>query len=853
MSSFAQSTAALLPQGKIQFLDNNGNPLTSGKVYFYIPSTTTTKTTWQDSGKTIANANPVVLDAGGRAIIYGDGTYRQQVRDRNNNLIYDVLTASAGTGGGTTGTGDGDLVGTIKPWAGLVAPNQYVFAYGQELSRTTYSVLFTALTSTQPVTCTSGNSILAGLSDTSQIPTGAVIETICAPAGSTVVSKTSTTVTLNQNATVTTVTTAVFFLYGNGNGSTTFNVPDLRGYVIAGRTNMGGIASSNLTSTYLGTNPQATGAKGGNQSGTLVTANLPAYTPSGTISQITPAGNNSTSNVTNVFSSSGTNTYTPAGTNASSTVTNTFSTSGTNTYTPAGTNSTPTVNVTNGANILTVNGVGPFNATAAGAAWGPVNGVTVTAALSGAPVFSGTASTLTSSAAGQTFTGDASTLTSTASSQTFTGTPVTPTFTGTAQGGTSTAFSLIQPTQTLNYIIKVTPDSNSADASGVTSIQGMTGDIACGTGLTCTGNIISVNVGTGVTSFGGASGAITFSAGSGLSMTGNALTPYIYQASSSINIDVDHANGSDVPSCGFAPTTSACQTIYYAYLLAQTTRKPGLGGLITISNAAETFTETPSTAFLGPSLTGGAGGGVVFITAKGGGANWNTGGIIFDDGSVVSISNFTFDCTGVGNTALNSAKMGLVVLGSNLAFRNGCGAHMQTFEGGIILADAGYSITGNVNYHVISNSKGQFNITGKTISIPVALVFSGAVVSANQGAFIGLSGATFSGAGIAGTTGLRYDNSTQSTMQCGDGNNCNTKLPGNVVGTFNSNACVDTVCITGTRFAFAGTATCATEIRGARATITDSNTNVWGANIAGGGGNIVGAFCNGANWTVESK
>jgi len=44
---------------------------------------------------------------------------------------------------------------------------------------------------------------------------------------------------------------------------------------------------------------------------------------------------------------------------------------------------------------------------------------------------------------------------------------------------------------TINYIIKITPDTNSSIATGVTSIQSMTGDIACGSGLSCTGNIIN--------------------------------------------------------------------------------------------------------------------------------------------------------------------------------------------------------------------------------------------------------------------------------------------------------------------------------------------------------------------------
>src|SRR5690606_34487627 len=70
---------------------------------------------------------------------------------------------------------------------------------------------------------------------------------------------------------------AVFFPFGNGNGSTTFNVPDLRGYVLAGRTNMGGTASTNLTSAYFGANPDALGAIGGSQSHTQTISEMAVH------------------------------------------------------------------------------------------------------------------------------------------------------------------------------------------------------------------------------------------------------------------------------------------------------------------------------------------------------------------------------------------------------------------------------------------------------------------------------------------------------------------------------------------------------------------------------------------------
>lgn len=84
--------ASLLPNGKQQFVDANGIPLAGGTVQFYVPGTTTPKDTWQDTGETILNTNPIVLDGSGQAIIYGEGVYRQVVKDVDGNLIWDQLT-----------------------------------------------------------------------------------------------------------------------------------------------------------------------------------------------------------------------------------------------------------------------------------------------------------------------------------------------------------------------------------------------------------------------------------------------------------------------------------------------------------------------------------------------------------------------------------------------------------------------------------------------------------------------------------------------------------------------------------------------------------------------------------------
>lgn len=68
---------------------------------------------------------------------------------------------------------------------------------------------------------------------------------------------------------------AIGYAYGGSGGS--FNLPDLRGRVVAGKDNMGGTAASRLTSPVAGS---TLGAAGGAQSHTLSTAEMPSHTHS---------------------------------------------------------------------------------------------------------------------------------------------------------------------------------------------------------------------------------------------------------------------------------------------------------------------------------------------------------------------------------------------------------------------------------------------------------------------------------------------------------------------------------------------------------------------------------------------
>jgi microcystin-dependent protein len=132
-------------------------------------------------------------------------------------------------------------VGMVVPYAGSSAPTGYLLCYGQAVSRTTYASLFAVLGTT----------------------------------------------------------------FGSGDGSTTFNVPDINGRVVAGADGMGGASAGRLTDAVSGID--ALGDAGGSQSRTLVTANLPPYTPTvasasvSVTSTISTVQNNSAGNVSDNF------------------------------------------------------------------------------------------------------------------------------------------------------------------------------------------------------------------------------------------------------------------------------------------------------------------------------------------------------------------------------------------------------------------------------------------------------------------------------------------------------------------------------------------------------------------------
>jgi microcystin-dependent protein len=180
--------------------------------------------------------------------------------------------------------------GVEAPFAGPFAPTGWLLEYGQAVSRTTYAALLDAIAPSFACTTTSGN---AGVTvGTNFVGTGIVTSKIEGPGIAP-----GATVTNINDATGLTISagagggfgdgTCRVFPHGNGDGSSTFNVPDRRGRAVAGRDGMGGTDAGRLQ-VYFGDN---LGAAGGDESILLATGQMPSHNHGGAIGSGAAASN----------------------------------------------------------------------------------------------------------------------------------------------------------------------------------------------------------------------------------------------------------------------------------------------------------------------------------------------------------------------------------------------------------------------------------------------------------------------------------------------------------------------------------------------------------------------------------
>lgn len=150
--------------------------------------------------------------------------------------------------------------GTIIDFAGPLVPTGYLLCDGTNTYlRADYPNLVNAITQTQTGTTTASVNTLTGLSNTAAMYVGMALENANVAGGTTVASIVSSTeVTMSNTASASGAVSTQFFTYSNGDGSTTFAVPNAQR-----RTTIGSGGSGN--NTPFGVAGNVTGQIGGQE------------------------------------------------------------------------------------------------------------------------------------------------------------------------------------------------------------------------------------------------------------------------------------------------------------------------------------------------------------------------------------------------------------------------------------------------------------------------------------------------------------------------------------------------------------------------------------------------------------
>lgn len=158
-------------------------------------------------------------------------------------------------------------VGSVIDFAGFVIPQHYYLCDGAAKNRVRDYLLFNAITTTATVTLTNGSPTFTVV-DNANYHIGMHIEGVGIPAATTIANIVGVTITMSANATATGPSLVRFFAWGAGDGSTTFNTPNLQGFVTAG-----------ANGTVLGAGVvNGVGLTGGSATHTLTVAELPPHT-----------------------------------------------------------------------------------------------------------------------------------------------------------------------------------------------------------------------------------------------------------------------------------------------------------------------------------------------------------------------------------------------------------------------------------------------------------------------------------------------------------------------------------------------------------------------------------------------
>lgn len=154
-------------------------------------------------------------------------------------------------------------------------PAKTVYGQGQALSRASYPAYLAAATRAQSATLTAGNNTITSVGNTAGLGAGMPLEGTGIQFGTVISSITSSTIVMSKTATANGSQTVRAFItgYGSGGDSTTVGVKNCQGMVVAGRDP----SATNLSGAGVINSSQGASTK------TLVTLNLPPYTPAGSV------------------------------------------------------------------------------------------------------------------------------------------------------------------------------------------------------------------------------------------------------------------------------------------------------------------------------------------------------------------------------------------------------------------------------------------------------------------------------------------------------------------------------------------------------------------------------------------
>jgi hypothetical protein len=233
-----------------QQFDELGEPLNGGTLQFYAAGTTTPQSAYQDVALTLPYPNPIVLDSAGRvpAFYLADGQIKIVLKNAGGVTQVsadNLLVVGASSGSGSPPSVDATTIfqtGDLKPRYGTGAHTGWVRANGRTVGSAT-----------------------SGASERANADCEDLFLYLWA-----------------EDANLTVSTGRGASAAADWAANKTIALPDWRGRALAFLDDMGNSAAGRLSVTYLGQAATTLGAEGGTESRTLLTANLPPYTPAGT-------------------------------------------------------------------------------------------------------------------------------------------------------------------------------------------------------------------------------------------------------------------------------------------------------------------------------------------------------------------------------------------------------------------------------------------------------------------------------------------------------------------------------------------------------------------------------------------